>query len=182
MYILASGSPRRKELLKLAVNEFNVIPSGAEEIIPSDVSPEKASEYLARLKAEDIAKEYPSDTVIGADTSVIINGEILGKPKNKDEARKMLNMLSGNTHKVITGCAVCKNGECKSFSSETSVEFYRLSESEIELYISTGEPFDKAGAYGIQGKGALLVKRISGDFFNVVGLPVAELAKFLSQI
>lgn len=177
--ILASASPRRKELLGLITEEFKIIPSGVEETVPDGIPPEKQPEFLAKLKAEDIAKKYPHDIIIGADTSVIIDNCVLGKPDGREEARSMLNRLSGRTHKVITGCAVIKNGECRSFSSVTEVEFYRLTDKETEDYIDTGEPFDKAGAYGIQGKGGLLVKAIRGDWFNVVGLPVAELARVL---
>lgn len=177
--ILASASPRRKELLGLITEEFTIIPSGVEETVPDGIPPEKQPEFLAKLKAEDIAKKYPHDIIIGADTSVIIDDCVLGKPDGREEARSMLNRLSGRTHKVITGCAVIKNGECRSFSSVTEVEFYRLTDKETEDYIATGEPFDKAGAYGIQGKGGLLVKAIRGDWFNVVGLPVAELARVL---
>lgn len=177
--ILASASPRRKELLGLITGEFKIIPSGICEVVPDGIPPEKQPLYLARLKADDIAKKYPHDTVIGADTSVIIDDCVLGKPNSSQEAKNMLLRLSGRTHKVITGCAVIKNGECRSFSSVTEVEFYHLTEGEIDEYIATGEPFDKAGAYGIQGKGGLLVKAIRGDWFNVVGLPVAELARLL---
>ena len=177
--ILASASPRRKELLSLITEDFKIIPSGAEETVPDGIPPEKQPEYLARLKAEDIAKKYPHGTVIGADTSVIIDDCVLGKPGGRDQARTMLKMLAGRTHKVVTGCAVIKNGECRSFSSVTEVEFYPLEDTEIEDYIATGEPFDKAGAYGIQGKGGLLVKAIRGDWYNVVGLPVAELSRVL---
>lgn len=177
--ILASASPRRKELLGLITKEFKIIPSGVCEVVPDGLPPEKQPLYLARLKAEDIAKKYPHGTVIGADTSVIIDNCVLGKPVGREEAKNMLLRLSGRTHKVITGCAVIKNGECRSFSSVTEVEFYPLTDVEIEEYIATGEPFDKAGAYGIQGKGGLLVKAIRGDWYNVVGLPVAELARTL---
>lgn len=177
--ILASASPRRKELLGLITKEFKIIPSGVCEVVPDGLPPEKQPLYLARLKAEDIAKKYPHGTVIGADTSVIIDNCVLGKPVGREEAKNMLLRLSGRTHKVITGCAVIKNGECRSFSSVSEVEFYPLTDVEIEEYIATGEPFDKAGAYGIQGKGGLLVKAIRGDWYNVVGLPVAELARTL---
>lgn len=180
MYILASNSPRRQELIKLVISEFNVVPSGIEENVPDGIAPHDSPEYLARLKAEDISARFPDDTVIGADTSVIMGDKILGKPKDAAEAGKMLSILSGKTHKVITGCAVCKGGECRSFSSVTEVEFYELSKREIDGYILSGEPFDKAGAYAIQGKGALFVKKIEGDYFNVVGLPVAELARFIT--
>lgn len=181
MYILASASPRRQELLRYILKDFKTVPSSIEENVPDSVALSNRPEYLARAKARDVAGAYPEDTVIGADTSVIADGRIFGKPSDAGEAREMLAFLSGRTHTVITGCAVCKNGLCRSFSSRTSVGFYRLSAAEIEEYISTGEPFDKAGAYGIQGRGALLVKRISGDYFNVVGLPVAKLARFLKN-
>ena len=177
--ILASASPRRRELLRLITEDFKIIPSGVCEVVPDGILPEKQPLYLARLKAEDIAKKYPHGTVIGADTSVIIDNCVLGKPVGREDAKNMLRRLSGRTHKVITGCAVIKNGECRSFSSVTEVEFYPLTDVEIEEYIATGEPFDKAGAYGIQGKGGLLVKAIRGDWYNVVGLPVAELARTL---
>ena len=110
------------------------------------------------------------------------DGKILGKPTDEQNAREMLGSLSGKIHKVITGCAVVKNGICLSFSEETAVEFYPLTENEINDYLLTGEPFDKAGAYGIQGKGGLFVKRIDGDYFNVVGLPVAKLKRFLNEM
>ena len=177
--ILASASPRRKELLGLITEEFKIIPSGVEEAVPDGIPPEEQPEFLARLKAEDIAKKYPQDIVIGADTSVIIDDCVLGKPGGSKQAKDMLKMLSGRTHKVVTGCAVIKNGECRSFSSVTEVEFYPLTDKEIEDYIATGECFDKAGAYAIQGKGGLLVKAIRGDWYNVVGLPVAQLVRVL---
>ena len=119
------------------------------------------------------------DVVIGSDTGVFIDGTMLGKPENKEQAREMLKLLSGKTHKVITGCSVFYKGQNISFSEVTEVEFYHLTDSEIEEYIATGEPMDKAGAYGIQGKGALLIKRIKGDYYNVVGLPVGALKQKL---
>jgi len=178
-YILASASPRRKELFSMLVNEFEITPSLAPEIVPNGLDVEKHSEYLARLKAQDISKQYPCDVVIGADTSVILGDEILGKPRDRQDAERMLKKLSGNIHKVITGCAVYKNGECKSFSVTTEVEFLDLTQKEIEDYLNTDEPYDKAGSYGIQGLGGLFVKAIKGDYFNVVGLPVAYLKKFI---
>ena len=178
-YILASASPRRKELLSLVVNDFEIVPSEIPEIVPDDLEVEKHSEYLARLKANDIAKDYKDAIVIGADTSVIYGGEILGKPCDREDAKRMLRFLSGNTHKVITGCAVVENGVCNSFSVTTEVEFFELTDKEIEDYLDTSEPYDKAGSYGIQGFGGLFVKAIKGDYFNVVGLPVAHLKRFL---
>lgn len=180
MIILASASPRRQELLKLITEDFAVIPSDIDEIVPNEVAPEKSPEYLAVKKARHIFENgHINDIVIGCDTGVFIDGEMLGKPKDKRNAEEMLMKLSGRRHKVITGCCICKNGSINSFSQTTEVEFYSLSEDEIESYIATGEPMDKAGAYGIQGRGALLVKGINGDYFNVVGLPVARLNKEL---
>lgn len=173
--ILASASPRRRELLSIIFPKFEVIPSNAEEIIPKNIRLIDAPEYLSKIKALDIAKAYPDALVIGADTSVIINNKILGKPKDKDEAYNMIKMLSGNEHFVITGCTVINGENTVSFSEKTSVFFNNLSEQEIIDYINTDEPYDKAGGYGIQGKGALLVKKIEGDYFNVVGLPVSRL-------
>ena len=180
-YILASASPRRKELLSLAVKDFEIIPSKIPEIVPDGLEVEKHSEYLARLKANDIAKDFKNAVVIGADTSVILGNEILGKPRDREDAKRMLKMLSGNTHKVITGCAVVKNGVCDSFSVTTEVEFIGLTDKEIEDYLNTDEPYDKAGSYGIQGLGGLFVNSIKGDYFNVVGLPIAHLKRFLEK-
>ena len=179
MYILASASPRRRELFGLISDDFRIVPSNAEETAPDGIAAENLPERLARLKAGDIAAKYPFDTVIGADTLVILDGKVLGKPENPEDAVRMLTALSGKRHKVITGCAVCKNGACRSFSSVTEVEFYPLDDREISDYVATGEPLDKAGAYGIQGRGALFVKSINGDYFNVVGLPVAALRRFI---
>lgn len=179
MYILASASPRRRELFGLISDDFRIVPSNAEETAPDGIAAENLPERLARLKAGDIAAKYPFDTVIGADTLVILDGKVLGKPENPEDAVRMLTALSGKRHKVITGCAVCKNGACRSFSSVTEVEFYPLDDREISDYVATGEPLDKAGAYGIQGRGALFVKSINGDYFNVVGLPVAALHRFI---
>ncbi len=177
--ILASSSPRRKELLKIILEEFDILPSNAEEIIPQNLDVFKVAEHLAKIKAEDIAKSHKNHLVIGADTCVIVDNEILGKPKDRIEARRMISTLSGKTHFVVTGCCLMNGNKIKSFSEITEVEFFPLSESEIEKYLNTDEPYDKAGAYGIQGKGALLVKKIVGDYFNVVGLPVAKLNKHL---
>lgn len=180
-YILASASPRRKELLSMCIKEFEVCPSNIPEIVPEGLNIEKHSEFLARIKAEDIAKLYPDDIIIGADTSVIYRDKILGKPNDREDAKQMLKMLSGNTHKVITGCAVVKNGVCNSFSVTTEVEFFKLNDNEIDNYLNTNEPYDKAGSYGIQGLGGLFVKAIKGDYFNVVGLPIAHLKRYLEN-
>lgn len=177
--ILASASPRRQELLKKITEDFVCIPADIEESCPEEIEVEKVPEYLALKKAQHIAAIYPEDTVIGSDTGVFCDGVMLGKPADNADAFRMLKMLSGRTHSVITGCAVVKGEEIRSFSSVTEVTFYELSDAEIERYIATGESLDKAGAYGIQGYGALLIKQIHGDYFNVVGLPVAELYRVL---
>ena len=182
MLVLASASPRRQELISVIDSNVIICPSGANEDYSSDTPVESVPEILAARKAADIAKKYPTDTVIGCDTSVLIGNEILGKPKDAEDAKRMLKLLSGNTHKVITGCAIFKGGKSISFSETTEVTFHPLSDKEINDYVATLEPFDKAGAYGIQGKGALLVKGINGDYFNVVGLPVSKLNKVLKMI
>lgn len=179
--ILASASPRRRELLKYAVPEFEVVPADIDETLPEDVPAEKAAEYLAVRKAVHIAGLYPDCTVIGSDTVVIIDGVILGKPADDGDAARMLKMLSGRTHKVITGVCLACGEQRDSFSCVTDVTFYPLSDGEIRGYIATGEPADKAGAYGIQGFGSVLVQGINGDFFNVMGLPIATLKRRLDD-
>ena len=180
--ILASASPRRRELLSVITDNFEVIPSNAQEIVPDNIGLLETAEYLARIKAEDVAESHKDAVVIGADTCVIAEGEILGKPKNRADAFRMIKLLSGRTHRVITGCAIIYKGITNSFSSETKVEFFSLSDREIEEYINSSEPYDKAGAYGVQGKASLFVRQITGDYFNVVGLPVALLNKKLKEI
>lgn len=182
MYILASGSPRRKELLSLIIPEYKCVASGCEEFVPSGTPAEKVPVLLAEQKASFVAKDYPDDIVIGSDTVVVLDGEIFGKPHTAERAKEMLHRLSGKTHFVYTGVAVAEKGEVRSFLQKTEVEFYELSDELIEKYVATGEPMDKAGAYGIQGKGSVLVKGIKGDYFNVMGLPVAATARFLDLI
>lgn len=175
--ILASASPRRQELLKYIVPEFEVIPADIDETLPADIVPFKAAEYLAVQKAEFISKQYPEAVVIGSDTVVIIDSIILGKPADKADAERMLKLLSGRAHKVITGVCIACGEKIDSFSCETKVKFYPLTDEEIRDYIATGEPMDKAGAYGIQGYGSVLSEGIEGDFFNVMGLPAAMLKR-----
>lgn len=184
-YILASGSPRRKELLKFIVNNFDVITADIKEVCPLDIDIKKRPEYLAFQKAKAVAKSHTDAIVMGADTAVFLGEEMLGKPKDKADAIRMLKNLSGKTHSVITGCAIVNGKRETSFSVETKVKFFKLNEKQIKEYINTNEPFDKAGAYGIQGLGSLLVESITGDYFSVVGLPVSrlnlELKKFLER-
>ncbi|MEE0859173.1 MAG: Maf family protein [Acutalibacteraceae bacterium] len=183
MIILASASPRRQELLSLICKSFLVKPSDIDETVTENIELEKTPEYLAVKKAKHIhSNNHYEDIVIGCDTGVFADNLMLGKPKNKEDAYKMLNTLSGKKHKVITGCAIFHKDKVISFSQTTTVEFYKLTKNEIEEYISTGEPMDKAGAYGIQGKGSLLVKEIVGDFYNVVGLPVSRLYRELNSL
>ena len=179
--ILASGSPRRQELLQLITKDFIVSPVDADETLPAGMPIEMAAAYLADLKAKTAAAEFPQDIVIGCDTVVILGDEIMGKPKDREDAHRMLRALSGETHSVLTGVSLYCGKQTTVFTTETLVEFYTLSDAEIEAYLDTGEPFDKAGAYGIQGKGSLLVRGIEGDYFNVVGLPVAALSRQLAQ-
>ena len=182
MLILASASPRRQELLKKITEDFLCKPSDIEENYPQNMPITAVPEFLALKKAEHIAKSYPEDTIIGSDTGVFCYGKMMGKPADRDEAYIMLKSLSGKTHSVITGCAIVKGDKKITFSCETKVSFYELSDDEINCYIDTGECYDKAGGYGIQGLGALLIKRIEGDYSNVVGLPVAELYRKLAEI
>jgi len=182
--ILASASPRRQELMKFICSNFITVPANIDETVPENISPTQTAEYLSIKKALSVCSDINSDDiVIGCDTVVIINNEVLGKPHSDTECFNMLKKLSGNTHKVITGVAVCKNNSVLvSFSESSEVEFYNLSNNEINEYIATGEPFDKCGGYGIQGFGGLLVKRICGDYFNIVGLPYARLKRVIKDI
>lgn len=180
MIILASQSPRRQELLKLITNDFEIKVSNVDETLPSGISPKDAVLYLSKIKAEPF--KNGSDIIIGADTVVALDGKILGKPKNDENAREMLKFLSGKAHSVFTGVTLIKGDIARSFAVETKVKFFDLTDEEIDEYIKTGEPADKAGAYGIQGYGSLLVEKIDGDYFNVVGLPVSKLARELLAI
>jgi septum formation protein len=179
--ILASASPRRKELLTLAGIEYEVVVSQCKEILPDGITPDKAVEELARQKAEDVFNRNPDCMIIAADTVVALGNTILGKPKDEDDAFAMLSSLSGRRHTVFTGVCIKSENKTDIFHVATEVEFYDLSEKEIKDYIATKEPMDKAGAYGIQGKGFVLVKGIHGDYFNVVGLPLAETVRHLNK-
>ncbi len=179
--ILASGSPRRKELMTLAGLDFEIKVADVDETLPEGIAPFDAVKMLSLKKAKAVADEYTDKIVIGADTVVAFDGKILGKPTDKNDAFEMLRMLSGQTHKVYTGVAIICNDTICNFYEETDVEFYPLTDDEIISYINTGEPMDKAGAYGIQGKGCVLVKRINGDYSNVVGLPIARLSRELKN-
>jgi septum formation protein len=178
--ILASASPRRKELLSYIISEFEVIPSGIDEVAAG--APEDQVKQLAADKAADIAKQYPDALVIGADTLVAIDDRVLGKPSDEAEAADMLRMLSNREHRVYTGVAVVLGGHMKVDANMTHVQFAKLSDEEIREYIGTGEPMDKAGAYGIQGYGGKFIPGIRGDYFNVMGLPLNMLYNMLKEI
>jgi septum formation protein len=177
MLILASKSPRRRELLSLITEDFEVKSADVDESLPDDISPDKAVEYLSKIKAQPF--ENGVDTIIGADTVVAVDGKILGKPRDRQDAFDMLKSLSGRFHSVFTGVTVISPKNTQTFSVETKVKFFDLTDDEIKNYVNTGECDDKAGAYGIQGKGALLVEKIDGDYFNVVGLPINILNKLI---
>lgn len=181
--ILASSSPRRREILSLAGYCFDVASSSAEELSPGVLPPEQTVVQNALAKAADIAfrPENRGRTVIGADTLVFSAGKTLGKPHNEAEAAEMLSALSGKTHTVFTGYAVITGGEAESGYCRTEVKFRELTRAEIERYVRTGEPMDKAGAYGIQGYGCVLVESVCGDYFNVMGLPVSTLYGILEN-
>lgn len=184
--ILASASPRRRELMKYISPDFIAVSADCDETLPFDIDPMAAAEYLANLKALAVAEHYPDDIVIGCDTTVICDGDILGKPKSRETCIAFMELLSGKTHQVVTGCSIMYRNMVESFSEVTNVSFRDLSDEEIERYADTDEPYDKAGGYGIQGAGSELIFNIDGDYFNVVGLPVTrlyqELKKFMRKI
>lgn len=172
--VLASKSPRRSEILKIAGIDFTVRVADADETIPEGTSPEDAVVFLAARKAMAVERAE-DETVLGADTVVVLDGEILGKPKNREDAYNMLKSLSGRVHSVFTGVCAIGNGASMTFAEETRVEFYKLTDEEINTYINTDEPYDKAGAYGIQGLASKFIRGIEGDYFNVVGLPLSAI-------
>ena len=179
--ILASKSPRRKELLEQAGLNFSIIPSGFDEEAVVIKEPAGYAMHLAENKALDIARQYSAAVVIGADTIVIIDGQVLNKPKDTAHAREMLLKLMGNTHQVITGFSIVCAAENRRYTSfcQTDVVFKALSRDEVEWYIHTDEPYDKAGGYAIQGLGSFMIESVRGSYTNVVGLPVCEVMDYL---
>ena len=178
--LLASASPRRKEILTLLDIPFEVCPA-VRESAPAGLPPAERVQALARCKAEEVAAAHPNRLVVGADTMVVLDGHALGKPRDEAEAVEMLLSLQGKTHVVMTGVWVCSPGKCGGFVDAAEVTFYPMTREEAAAYAATGEPLDKAGAYGIQGYGSLLVQEIQGDYFNVVGLPVSRLYRALND-
>nr|WP_263325559.1 Maf family protein [Neobacillus sp. Marseille-Q6967] len=180
--ILASSSPRRKELLENLRLTFTISSSEVDESFDPKLSPEDVVMDLAERKAKVIFQENPNAFVIGSDTIVVADGQVLGKPADEAEAVCMLNTLSGKQHDVYTGVAILSENGITRFYEKTEVWFWELTNQEIESYVQTGEPLDKAGAYGIQGYGSMLVKKINGDYYAVVGLPVARTYRELKRL
>ena len=181
--VLASGSPRRQELLnRIGITEFDIRVPQTDEHYPAGLTPAQVVEYISREKADAAAKLCtPDEIVITADTMVFLDDERLGKPHDEADALRMLTALQGRCHTVCTGVTVRQGGRSLTESEATEVFFRPAAETELRAYIRTGEPMDKAGAYGVQGLGALLVERLDGDFFNVMGLPVLRLSRMLER-
>jgi septum formation protein len=180
--VLASASPRRRQLLDLIGIAHEVRPANIDETMRPRENPRRHAERLAREKASAIAKRDPDLITIAADTIVVVSGKVLGKPRDAEDAARMLALLSGREHVVTTAVAVSRGKKLRSSVEEVRVKFRRLRPDEIEAYIATGEPMDKAGAYGIQGYGATIVERIEGDYFAVMGLPIVRLIGLLRDV
>ena len=179
--ILASASPRRRELMGLYGVPFTIRAADIDETMDPGKPPFDEVARVSRCKALAVSRE-PEDVVVAADTIVVCQGEVLGKPRDKKDAARMLRLLSGSTHQVMTGCTVLQGSRAETFTQVTQLHFRPLSEKEIHRYIATGEPMDKAGAYGIQGGAALFCEKIVGDYYNVMGLPLCRLGQVLRKI
>lgn len=179
-YILASKSPRRQELLSKVIDYFKIVVPDVDEFI-ENVEPHQVPEELAIRKAKNVFSNHKDCIIISADTIVLCDNIIFGKPKSREDAISMLRRLSSNTHEVITGCCILSKDKMISFSKSTKVTFRNLTDEDIMSYVDTSEPFDKAGAYGYQGKGYFLVDYINGDYYDVVGLPIGELKERLKE-
>jgi septum formation protein len=181
--ILASASPRREELLKKIGLKFKAEPSNYEENISYELEPHELAKLLSLEKAKLVAKNHKNVLIIAADTLIVFEGKILGKPRTKTEAREMLERINGKPHSVITGFTIVDSGSNKALSRsvETKVHLRKLSSTEIDAYVKSQEPLDKAGAYAIQGLGSVIVEKIEGDYFNVVGLPLSALVESLKE-
>lgn len=179
--ILASNSPRRAEILTKGGFSFEKRVADTDETLPANLSPAAAVETLAQRKGRAVFRAA-DEVVLAADTVVALDNRILGKPKDENDAKEMLRALSGHTHSVFTGVYITDGKREFLFHVQTRVSFYQLTDAEIDAYVQSGEPMDKAGAYGIQGRGALLVEKIDGDYLNVVGLPLAKTARILKEV
>lgn len=172
--ILASQSPRRRELLTLLEMPFSVVSPDGDETLNDSLDPRGKIEELALRKAQSVFKDHNDSIVVGADTVVVVDGEIVGKPIDEDDAVRMLKVLSGREHQVITGVAILSDSHQEVFSITTEVKFFNLDDNIIESYVASKEPLDKAGSYGIQGRGSLFVESIVGDYYTVMGLPISQ--------
>lgn len=173
--ILASKSPRRKQIMEMLDIPFEIIVADIDEKINPNNELRKEIENISFLKALKVFNDNKDAVVVGSDTIVVVNNEVLGKPKNEEDAKRMLKLLQNNMHHVITGVTILANGESETFSNVSEVYFNPLTDEEIEDYIKTKEPMDKAGAYAIQGIGAKFIKKINGDYYSIMGLPLSEL-------
>ena len=181
MLILASQSPRRRDLLSMLGLEFTVVTADIDETMDENLSVEEAVAEVCKRKAEAVAELHPNDTIISADTIVVVDGKVLGKPRNEDHAKDMLRSLSGRSHTVMTAFCLWEKGKAVTHVEQTHLRFKPLSEEEIAAYVATGSPMDKAGAYGIQDQASIFVEALEGDYYNVMGLPVCALVKALRK-
>ena len=179
--ILASGSPRRRELLSLYTTDFTVCASDFDESAVSAATPAQLVEKLARGKCLAVAAQHPGTVVLGCDTVVDVNGEVFGKPHSVEDAKRMLRALSGATHAVHTGVCISDGSRTESFVDSCKVTFFPLCEEEIDFYTATKDPYDKAGAYAIQGRAALWLDRIEGDYYTIMGLPLSRTVQLLGH-
>ena len=181
MLILASQSPRRRDLLSMLGLEFTVVTADIDETMDEKLSVEEAVAEVCKRKAEAVAVLHPHDTIISADTIVVVDGKVLGKPRNEDHAKDMLRSLSGRSHTVMTAFCLWEKGKAVTHVEQTNLRFKPLSNEEIDAYVATGSPMDKAGAYGIQDQASIFVEALEGDYYNVMGLPVCALVKALRK-
>ena len=181
MLILASKSPRRRELLSMLGIGFQIETADIDETMYPALTPDRAVARVCEKKAAAVAMRRPADLILAADTIVVVDGQILGKPHSETEARAMLRRLSGRSHTVMTGFCLLQNGKAETHVEQTHLEFKPLSDREIDAYVATGSPMDKAGAYGIQDQAAVFVRRLEGDYYNVMGLPLCALVQGLRR-
>ena len=179
MFILASQSPRRRELLSMLGLTFDIITADIDETMDPTLPVDAAVAEVCRKKAEAVGAGHPGRLIVAADTIVVVDEQKLGKPRSADEARQMLRTLSGRSHTVMTGICLWQDGRYETHVEQTAIRFRPLSDAEIDAYVATGSPMDKAGAYGIQDQAAIFVEALDGDYYNVMGLPLCSLTKCL---
>ena len=181
MFILASQSPRRRELLAMLGLEFEIVTADIDEAMNPALSPAEAVAQVCQKKAETVGQNHPGQLIVAADTIVVVDDQILGKPKSEQAAREMLHLLSGRAHTVMTGFCLWQDGRAEVHVEQTHLRFRPLNDEEIDAYVATGSPLDKAGAYGIQDQASIFVERLDGDYYNVMGLPLCALANSLRR-